>query len=179
MEVGIVALGALYGTGCLLPQEETVLQTLTLKNRPPRIDELNTTLNGDLARQLPIGNGTDCVLQFQALVEDPDIDDLLTARWYIDFLPNDPKPPIDEAPVFPTGKPARLPVTFNRDVKDTPQLPLGMHVITFMVFEGDLGTFEGPDHVPAPERLPDGGTNPRFTTTFNWAVMVEDRICPL
>jgi hypothetical protein len=175
MRIGLVALGAAFGMGCLLPQEDTLLEDLILRNRPPRIVEDQTTLNRFPNRVLTVGNGPGCRLEFEAVVEDPDIDDSVIARWYVDFdtSPEDRQVPVHEEEL-PTGQVKRIAAWDVLEVEDNPRFPVGTHVVTLMAFDGDLGTFDGPGKQPPPDPVPgvDGG-NPNYSTTFDWFVTVD------
>ena len=68
----------------------------------------------------------------------------------------------------------------NTGSSRTPISEIGPHVVTLMVFDGTLGTFEGPGSVPEADPIEgvDGG-NPRFSTTYSWFVDVSSTAtCP-
>ena len=178
MQVGIAALGALYGTGCLLPQEDTVLEPLILKNRPPRIVEETANVNSVFKlHAFTVGNGPECHLIFEAFAEDLDIDDSPIARWYVDFdaSPLERQVPIKEDVLLPNGQAQRGPTKLTiLDVANSARFQVGTHVVTLMVFDGDLGTFDGPGSIPPADPIPgvDGG-NPHFSTTYDWFITVD------
>jgi hypothetical protein len=176
MPVCVAILGAALGSGCLLPQEDSKLQNFTQANRPPRILE-NTIEPARLST-------VTCRGDFAAFVEDPDLDDAVTWRWYIDYDRENPNRnrPRREGQLAPTGKPLREPsVTFGVTIRD-PDFQAGVRVVTLMVFDGHLGTFDGPGSVPPPEPVP--GTDAvlvRYSTTFDWVVAVDPdpiEVCP-
>jgi hypothetical protein len=186
MPAFVAILGAALGSGCLLPQEDSKLQNYTQPNRPPRIVEnwieppRQTTVG---TRSLSTDGGVAaCKVEFAAFVEDPDIDDAVTWRWYIDYDPEKPERnrPMLEGQLAPTGKPLRGSVRFPVPIQDNPDFREGVRVVTVMVFDGHLGTFDGPGSVPPPEPVPgtDGGLV-HYSTTFDWVVTVDpNEECP-
>ncbi len=98
------ALMLLVSSGCLIPQESRILEPVpAVRNRPPRIlEELVTP-----PRVIRTPNGPNCRLDFEYKVEDPDVEDTLTTRWYIytNFDPN--LPAYREGQIPPDGKTVR------------------------------------------------------------------------
>jgi hypothetical protein len=186
--VGIVALGAAFGTGCLLPQEDAIHNTLILKNRPPRILEETAKLNNEpLRRVLTWGNDPGCRLEFEAFVEDPDIDDPVRFRWYVDYEPGTPDAgssdrqlPIDEGERASSGEALRTPsVSLVVQTQNNAKFGPGDHVVTLMAFDGYLAAFEGPGIMPEPDVVPGSSAkNPRYSTTFDWFVTIQNGPCP-
>jgi hypothetical protein len=180
MQAAVIAVSAALGSGCLLPQEDTELGDFTRLNRPPRIVEDPNGIFPD--RQTTVENGLGCSskVDFEAPVEDPDIDDAVTWRWYIDYDPENARTnrARDEGVLPPTGEARRGSVKFGVPVADNPDFLPGVRVVTLMVFDGNLGTFEGPGSTPPVDRLPglDAG-NPRYSTTFDWIVTVRNEDC--
>lgn len=177
MRVGLVALGALYGAGCLLPQEDMLLQTITPTNRSPWIRENRVTLNGAAARVLTSGNAPTCSLVFEATAEDPDVDDTVRWRYYVDFSDANRAPEL-EGTFTNTGTAQRAesPKLTVLDIANSPRFQIGTHVVTFMVFDGELGARDGPGSVPPPDIVPGGsdGGNPRYSDTVAWVVTVTN-----
>src|SRR5262245_57433782 len=148
-------------SGCLLSQEDRVLDFPAQRNRPPRImEELTITPNRFTQVQL----SDPCPeLKFEFNAEDPDVDQLLTVRWYIDyprgFYPN-------EQPLLPNGKPQRDErgsLTVNLASSLTPPLNLlqssGPHVLEAVLYDFHLG----PERNPLPISGADGGIlNPSY-----------------
>lgn len=179
MRVGALTLGAVLGTGCLLPQEDTLLEDFTPVNRPPRILEDQARLNSNPQRQQEIGNGYGCELHFEAFVEDPDVEQLVRWRWYVDYYTSDldRTAPVDENVFTNNGKALRPPTRFIvPKLADNPQFRPGVHVVTLMVFDGILGTFDGPGTPPSDPAGVDAG-NPFYSTTFDWIVTVNVEDC--
>ena len=183
MRVGVVALGALCGTRCLLPQEDTVLSELILRNHPPRIVEETAQVNQSARRTLTFGNDPGCQLQFQAAVEDPDIDDPVTFRWYVDYEPlladagvpqNDRHLALVQDTLVPSGQALRGTVTLTRFTENNPRFAAGNHNVTLMIFDGRLAPEQGPGTTPDPD--PATG-DPSYSTTFDWFVTIENGPC--
>jgi hypothetical protein len=177
MRVGIAALGALCGTGCLLPQEDGVLEEFPRRNRPPWIREDSVKMNGELPRLVSSGNAPECELHFEALVEDPDVDDLVRWRYYVDFSQANPAPE-QEGEFTNTGnalrrESAQLAVP---KIAEHPRFGVGTHMVTLMVFDGELGALKGPGSLPPDDLIPgvpDAG-NPRYSTTVTWVVAITN-----
>lgn len=177
--------GALFGGvlllgGCLLPQDDTLLDPLPRKNRPPRILEQNV----QPAQHVTVA--TNCGTEFSAFVEDPDIDDKLTYRWYVDYDPtvNSPtRAPFEEGQLQNNGQPVRSSsATWTADTGSTrtPLSEVGPHLVTLMVFDGTLGVFDGPGSIPPPDPVEgvDAG-NPHYSDSYSWAVDISPTAdCP-
>ena len=180
MQAGVVALGALYSMGCVLPQEDTLLQELTRRNRPPWIREDSVKLNGDLPRLVVSGNDPECELHFEALVEDPDVDDTVRWRYYVDFSQANPAP--EREGIFTNAGTALRAPSAKLDVAriaDHPRFAEGSHMVTLMVFDGELGALKGPGSLPPDDPIAgvaDGG-NPRYSTTVTWMVTIKSGAC--
>jgi hypothetical protein len=162
------------GGGCLLPQEEDYLNEFPIpRNRPPRIVEKQVQPPDRIIR----GYGSDtCELQFSVAVEDPDLGDNLTAHWFIDYDPTQPRgadnvdtlgsgdrelrdPRADFNPRFGSVEYSRL---------NTP----GEHVVEVIVSDNGL---VGREANPFIHRLQDGTDfkDPGYTATYVWFVRTE------
>ena len=168
-------------SGCLLSQEDRVLDFPLQRNRPPRIMEELTTLTP--ASRLTVVD--DCrVLTFGFSAEDPDINqDPLTVRWYVDY-PRVPSFAEDnEQFLAPSGRsqrddPGLLTVNLESPALRPPlnqlQLP-GMHIVEALLFDFHVG----PDRKPLPISGADGGIlNPSYAVTYAWVVDMN-RTCPV
>ena len=167
---GTSALAAMGAGGCLIPQTDDVLDPITLRNHPPRIMEEQIIPN-----QRVVSLGINCTQEFSAFVEDPNVDDTLIARWYVDW--EDKDPPVEEVQLTNNGAPRRAEsVRYVANAWD-PLSPLsrtGTHVVTLMVMDGPLGALQGPGSTPTPDP-PVPGTdagNPRYAVTHDWIVEV-------
>ena len=171
-----VTLG-LFASGCLVPQDDHVLQDLPTTNHPPRIAEDSVSPS----RIVNTGNQASCPpLTFSAAVEDDDIGDPLYAYWYISDLSSLASQPSDTASIpNPTGEvrrkdPAELTINFAGTSANPLQSP-GVHIVELIVSDGVVI-----DRVPQPrDLLPDGGVGtPSFATSYAWVVNVSGTGCP-
>lgn len=166
-----------WGTGCLVPQDDHLLQDLPQTNHPPRIVEDAVSPQARI-----ITTDTACPeLQFLAPVEDPDLGDLLFVNWYLSDLTT------NTAPLLPSRSDTISNSTGQLVRKDTAALTLGfgpgsplqqpgVHVIELMVSDGAVV-----NRVPQPRDLPlDGGTGTlTYANTYVWVVNVTDTgVCP-
>ena len=166
--------------GCLLPQEDNVLDfpaTVTHANRPPRIVAL-------LAPSQPfvtMNVGSNCPnTEFSVLVEDEDIENTLYARWFLDEDESGVTGNYREsAPVGQNKQEVRA-VTFSisrsafkENFGLLPGGQPGQGILHFLRVVVADRPFAGPDPIPVPDPLPDGGFDPAFTDTFLWGVTAE------
>lgn len=173
---GACALGA-----CLLPQEDRQLNFPPLRNRPPRIVE-QTVAPQNRVIEVPVDQPCPS-LEFRFLAEDPDVDQALTVRWYIDYhvfpasiedaeqtIPANGKPIRDE--------PADLTVNLNSGSLNQPRNFLqnpGMHVVEAILFDGRLGAGRLP--LPIAPATDGGVENPSYAVSYAWVVSAM-RSCP-
>lgn len=163
------------GAGCLVPQDDHVLQDLPQTNHPPRIVEDLVSPQSRI-----INTDTACPdLQFSAPVEDPDLGDMLTVRWYLsDFANTTPQQIREDSISNPTGQAVRkdpAALTINLQSTSSP-LPPGVHVLELLVSDGTLI-----NRVPQPRDVPlDGGVGIlTYVTTYAWVVNVTNTgLCP-
>lgn len=164
------------GAGCLVPQDDHVLQDLPETNHPPRIVEESVSpqpriVNTDIA----CGE-----IVFSAAVEDPDLGDLLTEQWYVEDLSNTtPTQPFQQGAITnPTGSAVRkdaATLTVNFSASRQPLTP-GLHVVELLLSDGAVI-----NRVPQPRDVPlDGGTGTlTYATTYAWVVNVTNTgVCP-
>lgn len=162
---------------CLLPQDDILLPDVPdQKNRPPRILESTITPS----RLQSIGNGPHCKLSFSFQVEDPDIDDTITVRWYVDYSTSTPnQPQVAEQVIEPSGRAQRntsAEYTSSLGNVDDPLHAVGTHLVEAVVADGPL---VGHDTVlPHPTTTPDGGVNLSYIVTYGWTVEVAPEDCP-
>lgn len=178
--MGWLALCLLCGelsTGCLVPQDDHVLQGLPQINHPPRIVE-----DGVSPQSRVISTDTSCPpIEFSAPVEDPDLGDLIFVNWYFSDLTT------NTAPLQPdktdsiqnaTGQtlrkdPASVLLGF---AQGSPLHQPGVHVIELMVSDGAVV-----NRVPQPRDVAlDGGVGTlTYASTYVWIVNVTDTgVCP-
>ena len=141
-------------------------------------------INGSAARQLTVRVGDGCnALEFSAPVEEPDIDDTLRARLFVDYEPVSPaevhkaRPPIREMILVPQGSTLRT-ARFE-DVNPTAQgNPLGVpgtHIVDLLVTDGEIGF---PGVQPPQEQVPGYlETDPRYSVTYSWVIHTVDEAC--
>ncbi|HSP78380.1 MAG TPA: hypothetical protein VLQ93_07620 [Myxococcaceae bacterium] len=156
--------------GCLIPQEESYLSELPQpRNRPPRIVESQVQPSERIIR----GYGADlCKLEFSIIVEDPDIGDLISAHWYVDYDPTHSKGADLEYSLTPSSKPLREDRAYFREdfgalgsKLSTP----GDHLVEVIISDSRL---VGREPQPRIIKLPDGTdfADPGYTATYAWFV---------
>jgi len=166
-------------SGCLLSQEDRVLDFPAQRNRPPRIMEelLRPENRLTVVEQSP----GDCPkLTFEFSAEDPDVNDFLTIRWYVDY-PRSRRFP-DEQTLLPNGKPQRddrgsLTIDLRSPALELPLNQLqspGTHFVEAVLYDFHLGQ----ERNPLPISGADGGIlNPSYAVTYAWVVDMR-RTCP-
>src|SRR5262249_2894944 len=123
-------------SGCLLPQEDRILDPVPAKkNRSPRILEEQTAPT----RFITINNGANCRLDFSFKAEDPDVEDVLYTDWYIDYFNNPSQ--VSQDVIQPDGINTVRPTSavFSVDfATDTPLRPEGYHLVEGLLTDGFL-----------------------------------------
>jgi hypothetical protein len=161
--------------GCLIPQDESYLNELPIqRNRPPRIVEKQVQPSERIIR----GYGSDlCDLEFSVIVEDPDVGNRLTAYWFVDYDPNQPRGADQVVRIEPKGgkvvRDERASFQSSFDSADFNRLNLpGDHVVEVVVSDTALVDREPQGTVI---KLPDGNdfTDPGYTVTYAWFVRTE------
>ena len=161
--------------GCLIPQDESYLSELPIQpNRPPRIVEQQVQPSERIIR----GFGSDlCDLEFSIIVEDPDIGDTLTAYWFVDYDPNQPRGADSVVRIAPKDnkvvRDERASFHQHFDPADINRLNIpGDHVVEVVVSDTAL---VGREPQPTLIKLPDGTdfTDPGYTATYAWFVRTE------
>jgi hypothetical protein len=170
------ALCAMAMWGCLLPQDDHYLDLIPdSRNKPPRI--LESLVFPD--RMVITNNGADCSVVFSARVEDPDVGDPITVRWYVDYDPSSNPSYYRESRLANNGKPIRdesATLTMNIDSLGNPLQVVGDHLVELLVADGTLLNRD-----PQPRDEPtDGGApqNLTYAVTYAWFVSVEAGTCP-
>jgi hypothetical protein len=167
---------ALFASGCLLPQDDTVLDfpdNPTRFNRPPQI--LGTISPSQNVVTLLVGEQCPPT-EFRVSVKDLDVGDYLYARWFLDI--------IDSNNVTTTfeDETERLPPN-NQEVRTLGRFisrsasaqalglsPSGQKFLRLVVADRP---FSGPNPIPVPDPLPDGGVNPAETDSFEWRITAK------
>jgi hypothetical protein len=159
---------------CILPQDDHLLPDVPgAKNRPPRILESTVTPS----RLQSIGNGQDCSLTFSLRVEDQDINDAITVRWYVDYSAGNPTQPVDEDVLEAGSKPQRNTSAEYTALVGNVGNPLhaaGLHTVEAVVADGPL---VGHDRVLPHPSDADAGTNLSYIVTYAWVVDVAPEDC--
>lgn len=177
LQVLIVTLGTLFiATGCIIPQEDYVLEPLPAKkNRPVRIIPSTVSPADSEVRLQNVG----CEKEFIVAVEDPDVDDIIRAVFYIDYEPNQPNPLSFSQDILPTSNSAIRPTAARRRfTSEEPNIPLfavGTHTVEVVVTDTSL------DEVRAPRpalTAPDGGIlDEGYTDSFTWFITTVSGTC--
>jgi hypothetical protein len=168
--LGAAALGAVLYAGCLLPQDDTLLEDIPPPvNQPPAILESEVQPS---SRAFTVDGGTGCPnLVFSAPVEDPDIQDILYFDYYLDTAQ------VEQGTVPPNGNAFRTEAaTYTVEFTDAGPGP-GMHLVEVLVADGPLV-----NGVPVPRMvtLPDGGTrvDTTYAVSYVWLMTVTGGGCP-
>jgi hypothetical protein len=166
------ALGAVLYVGCLLPQDDTILEDIPPPvNQPPAILESEVQPS---SRAFTVDGGVGCPnLLFSAPLEDPDIQDILYFDYYVDTAQ------VEQGTVPPSGNAFRTEAaSYTVDFSDAgPLQSPGMHVVEVLVADGPLV-----NGVPVPRMvlLPDGGTrvDTTYAVSYVWLMTVTGGPCP-
>ncbi len=176
----LVPWGACALSACLLSQEDRLLNIPPQRNRPPRIMEEQPITPPPENRLTLID--TDCrTLEFRFKAEDPDVDETLRVRWYIDY-PLFTGPAVEQA-LNPSGQTVRIDEgMFSVDLS-SPSLGFparslqqpGTHIVEALLFDGVLDERRLP--LPIDPALDGGIPNPSYVVSYAWVVEVL-RTCP-
>jgi hypothetical protein len=176
---GLLCLGLTLSAGCVLGQVDD-MELPPLKNRRVRIIDEQAIVMQSATREFrwgtrPNSKGLECKLEFQAPVEDPDLDDQLIARWYVDYEQNG-RGPVEETFLENNGTPERLAkFEVNTDAPGNPFFEPGRRVLTLLVTDARTAK---PGEPPRPDPVPgyDAG-NPRYSDTLDWVINIDDGCC--
>lgn len=154
--------------GCLALEDEPYYGDQPVAvNRPPTILEGLVQPRG---HRVELGTAAGCPINFSVRVEDANVDDAVTVRWYIDYDPDTNPQPIGRVFTFTnTGTPIRgETATFPITRMDSPGNPLavpGEHLVEALVADG-----------PFTNRDPDDGSNVSVPTypTYVWLVTTRE-----
>jgi hypothetical protein len=165
-------------SGCLIPQDDTLLVELPQRrNRPPRI--LENLVNPPERITQDFGTVGRCELEFSVAVEDPDVDDLITVSWYLDYSAENRTGYYRQVALANNGEPQRgdrATLRINLGAANSPLSEPGVHLVEALVSDARL---VGRD--PEQRRVPlaDGGViiNPGYAVTYAWFVNTVSRDC--
>ena len=174
---GLLGVVAWAATGCLIPQDDTQLESIPeFMNRPPRIIESLVTPQSRIISEFGAGQ---CDLTFEIVVEDPDVDDPIYVNWFVDYNPQDPKQAYRNYELASTREPRRADrgtLLISLASANNPLATPGPHLVEALVSDTALV-----DRVPKSEtvQLPDGTLlqNPGFVTTYAWVVNTVQGNC--
>lgn len=164
--------------GCLVPQDDTLLEGIPQRrNRPPRIVESQVQPSEPIIKDF--GAGDLCELDFSVIVEDPDVDDLVTVRWYLDYDSQNPTGAYREFQLANNGQPQRgdrATLRINLRAANSPLSEPGEHLVEALVSDTRL---VGREPVPISQINLDGGViiNPGYVVTHTWFVTTVSGEC--
>jgi hypothetical protein len=172
---------ALFLGGCPIVTDPVYLDPIP--NRPPYLIEDSA----QPARRISVPALPGCAVTFRIQAEDPDVDDTLISRWYIDYdAVNNPAPyaeaelPYAEAAAGAVRQRIPATITIHLDAANNP-LPVGDHVVEVLVADGALVNREPTPRAPI-GTFPDGGeiTDTSYAVSYAWFVEVTDEgaACP-
>lgn len=132
-------------------------------------------------RKITIRPSDGCpTLEFSFFAEDPDIDDTLTVRWYVDYPLAGPYDPDLRLPR--NGNTIRDQAKLTIDLSSTLRVPAsylqqeGAHVVEALLFDNALGELRRP--VPFDAGTDGGIPNPSYVTSYAWVVECQTCRCP-
>lgn len=169
---------ATIASGCIIPQEDHVLEELPRrKNRPPRI--IPERISPPEVR-VPLKNGPECQVEFTVAVEDPDIDNIIRVAYFVDFDPTIEQNPTfgsprELAPSSSTVRPETVRASFKGSSLNTTLFSVGRHFVDVIVSDTGLDD----ERLPGPATVfADGGFDPGYSDRFTWVVETEAGNCP-
>ena len=175
--LGLVSVAVLWG-GCLIPQDDTYLAGLPeQRNRPPLI--LETQVNPSNRVIKNFGANGKCEEEFRVVVEDLDVDDTVTVKWYVDYEAPDSVSVFKEAELPKTGQSVRGAGTLSLSLRsaNSPLAQPGVHIVEAVVSDG-LTIDRKPTEIVV-EKLPDGGTvtDRVYSVSYAWVVNTVQGDC--
>jgi hypothetical protein len=164
--------------GCLVPQDFLFSDDPPpFKNSPvtianPEPPGTTVTLNNGL------GGTIACSETFSVSAFDPDLNDPLTVRWYVDYEPTLNPGILRERLLNNLGSPERGPTSLVMDLNapGNPLAPQGSHVLEVLVTDGLLDEDRNP---VAKSEDPDAGVNPSYVDRYVWVIKTVPGDCPL
>jgi len=158
--------------GCLVPQDDSPLPPDPIfLNRAPYF--VNTSPSASF---IPTDNCEGTSLEFRVNVADPDTDDRVGIRYYVDFPDINVAHEWEVVASNANNSEVRPNTVIWAPVIQSPSSPLsapGLHTVEAVVFDGTLS----PERVPEPRAvIPDAGVNPSYAAIHRWVVETEE--CP-
>jgi len=164
--------------GCLVPQDYRFSDDPPpFKNNPVKIelpvdpDVTTLTLNNG------VGGGTACVQDFTISAIDPDLNDLITVHWFVDYDERLNPGAFREFALANLGSAKRGPNTLHMDLNSpaNPLAPQATHVLEALVADGQLVNRDP----QLKSNDPDAGPNPSYVDRYVWVVRTEAGDCQL
>ncbi len=166
-----VLIGSLtvLGWGCLVPQDDTPLNPPVFRNYAPYF--VNSS---PASAYIRTDNCVGTSLEFRVNVADPDLDDSVRVRYYVDFPEPNQLVGEKEEQLSNTGSEVRpetvvyAPIVFSAG---SALSAARIHTVEAVVFDGTLS----PTRTPEPRSVTtDGGVNPSYLAIVRWVVETED-----
>jgi hypothetical protein len=164
-------------SGCILPQDDTVLSPLPAAlNRPPRFLEDNLVPGTGIT---PLSNGVGCEQQFVAYAEDPDGADTLYVSFFIDY---DKNPDISYGSTVITGSGGSTvrgsaSLTLRADQVGIPLFTVGDHAVDVVVSDEPLQAGRRPRARPPGDVVDGGPVNTSFAVMHTWFIQTAPGDC--
>ncbi|MBM4379786.1 MAG: hypothetical protein FJ086_10870 [Deltaproteobacteria bacterium] len=163
-------------TGCILPQDDTLLLDLPpALNRPPRFLEDNMVPGTGIT---PLSNGQGCEQQFVAYAEDPDAADTLYVSFFIDY---DKNPDVSYGSTVITGSGSAVrgsaALTLRADQVGIPLFTVGDHAVDVVVSDEPLQTGRRPRPRPVGTLVDGGPVNSSFAVMHTWFIKTVPGDC--
>lgn len=179
LQVLTLTLSTLLISGCIVPQDDYVLEDLPLKkNRPVRIIPQQIAPANNV---IELKNGAGCSIEFSVAVEDPDVDNVIRASFFIDFDRTVTNNPSVNRDIFPTSsatvRPTFARVTYTGSDPNINLFTVDTHTVD--IFVTDTSLDEKREARPA-STFADGGAvrDQGFTDSFTWYVNTVPGNCP-
>jgi hypothetical protein len=161
-----VALLSAVLAGCPLPQPVPAFEGAATVT-PPRI-LTETARPGETVVRVGTDCGESAVIAFGAELDDPDLDDAVEARWFVDYSAGAPAPETtDFPPAAPDGSTTRR-VLADFAYEIARRAGSSPRVVEVVVSNGFFPT--GTPGLPQPNRTPQPGFE---TQVFRWVVVYE------
>ena len=165
-------------SGCILPQDDTLLSPLPAAlNRPPRFLEDNLVPGTGIT---PLSNGVGCEQQFVAYAEDPDAADTLYVSFFIDY---DKNPDVSYGSTVITGSGGATvrgsaSLTLRADQVGIPLFTVGDHAVDVVVSDEPLQAGRRPRPRPAGDVVDGGPLNSSYAVMHTWFIQTVPGDCP-
>ncbi len=176
------AVAALLVQGCLIPQDDPVLPDLPQKkNTTPKLvaESARPKMRGFNIR---LGAGCDCLTclerPFEIVVEDPDLGDVVSTRWFVDDDGKFLSVPLNGTGLGSSSEKRGIARPVNQLYTMTNLRVSGTHDVTVVVADRQFPA-EGIEMTKELIPLPDGGSVEYLTSTsqYTWQVFTDLTPC--